>query len=200
MTNYDSADFFREGGAGLSVLPGATWRAGRFFRMVFRVVRAKARRASFCPVAKQDSKTQGGLGRRAVQNAPCARGCYRCFPGNSKAALPWRSLDYDVEDIVVFQKDGGSAGRAQKREHSSAKTRFFRQRLQKRSILADCVFRSMLDGKSQLCGEAKTPHDTKRVFGKAVEGCRLRKGGVFGCRQVLRRGREGRGKDGRPWR
>ena len=41
VTNYDSADFFREGGAGLSVLPGATWRAGRSFAHGFSVVRAK---------------------------------------------------------------------------------------------------------------------------------------------------------------
>ena len=201
VANYDSADSFAKTARSFQFFQKRLGAKGAFFRVVFRVVRAK-RGGRLSPVAKQDSKTQGGHGRRAVQNVRCvledAAGAFseiqrlRCHVACS--------LDYDVEDVVVFQKDGRSAGRAQKRAQLGENP-FFRQRLQKRSILADCVFRSMLDGKSQLCGEAKTPHDTKRVFGKAVEGVADCAKAAFSDVVKSSEGVEkGRGKDGRPWR
>ena len=170
MTNYDSADSFAKTARSFQFFQERLGAKGAFFRVVFRVVRAK-RGGRLSPVTKQDSKTQGGHGRRAVQNVRCVlEDAAGAFPEIQRLRCHGaRSLDYDVEDIVVFHKDGGSAGRAQKRAQLGENS-FFRQRLQKRSILADCVFRSMLDGKSQFRGEAETPHDTKRVFGKAVEG------------------------------
>lgn len=78
-------------------------------------------------------------------------------------------FDHDVEYAVVFQKDGGSARSAQKRAQLRENP-LFRQRFQKRCVLAQCVFRSALDGKIQFCREAKGPHDAKGVFGEAVEG------------------------------
>ena len=169
VTNYDSADFFAKAARGFQFFQERLGAQSAFFRVVFRVVEQSEAGVFALSRSRAARRKEGSAGVRSKTCAVCSRMLQvlsRKFKGCVAMAL---ALDYDVEDIVVFQKDGGSTGRAQKRAQLGENP-LFRQRLQKRSILADCVFRSMLDGKSQLCGEAKTPHDTKRVFGKAVEG------------------------------
>ena len=124
VTNYDSADFFAKAARGFQFFQERLGAQSAFFRVVFRVVRAK-RGGRLCPVAKQGGKTQGRARQACgLKRAPCARDV-GAFPEIQRLRCHGAcSLDYDVEDIVVFQKDGGSTGRAQN-EHSSAKTRSF---------------------------------------------------------------------------